>query len=192
MSDFDETAWWSDCANSLHEEQKQIVYAQRMGLRAEWGGAHPPEYDLNGRSVIDLGGGPVSLLLKCRNRGRCVVVDPGDFPSWVAARYFHCNIDFWHGQAEEIDDGPHFEEAWVYNVLSHTADPARIIQRARESADVLRIFEWIDFDPYPGHPQRLTKAGLDEWIGGSGFTVELNESGAVGRAYYGVFDLTAP
>lgn len=185
-SDFDETAWWSDCANTWHEEQKQFVYAARMGLRADWRGAHPPTFDLQGRSVIDIGGGPVSLLLKCVNRGRAVVADPGQFPDWVIQRYEHCIIEYWRTNGEDIA-GYTFDEAWIYNTLQHVIDPEQVIRVARELASTVRIFEWINIEPYPGHPHKLTKDSLDTWLGASGFVVNLNESGAVGLAYYGVF-----
>lgn len=192
MSERDfEREFWGDCANTWHEEEKQIVVAARLGLVAEWGGAHPPTYNLAGKSVLDIGGGPVSLLLKCRNRGRCVVVDPGEFPPWVFERYEHCGIGFWHGPAEEITpgEGPRFDEVWIYNVLQHVLDPASVIERARASADALRIFEWVDIPAYDGHPHTLTKSSLEEWIGRPGFVSQLNERGAVGRAFYGVYDL---
>jgi hypothetical protein len=185
---FDEAGWWGDCANTFHEEEKQLVYASRMGLRPEWTGAHPPTYDIGGRSVLDIGGGPVSILLKCRNRGQAVVVDPGDFPPWVFARYGHCGIDFWHGPAEEIDDELRsFDEAWVYNVLQHVIDPAEVLAKARRYASTIRVFEWINVQPYDGHPHLLTRDGLDEMLDGTGFVVDLNERGCVGEAYYGVF-----
>lgn len=186
---FDEDAWWGDVGNTFHEEQKQLVYAARMGLRAIWGGAHPPVFDLGGASVIDIGGGPVSLLLKCVNRDGCAVVDPGRFPSWVAQRYEQCGIMFWNGKGEEMDvEGmAHFEEAWIYNVLCHVDDPALVIERARGVASTIRIFEWIEQDPYPGHPQRLERKALESWLGAPGFVADLNEDGAVGRAFYGVF-----
>ncbi len=188
VNDFDETAWWSDCANTWHEEQKQFVYAKRMGLQADWTGAHPPTYNLLDRSVMDIGGGPVSLLLKCTNRGHCVVVDPGDFPLWVTDRYTHCGIGFWKGPAEQIDDAKlHFDEVFIYNTLQHVHDPARVIEVARSHASLLRIFEWIDIEPYPGHPHLLTRELLDEWIGAPGYVANVDESGAVGCAYYGVF-----
>lgn len=187
---FDEDAWWGDCANTWHEEQKQFVYAKRMGLRAEWGGAHPPTFDLEGRSVIDIGGGPVSLLLKCVNRGYSVVCDPGRFPAWVNARYRECAIEHWTQNAEGLSSGHDFDEAWIYNTLQHVHDPALVIEQARDAAKVIRVFEWIDIPPYPGHPHELTEERLDFWFGSKGFTVTLNESGAVGRAYYGVLTTT--
>ena len=190
---FDETAWWSDCGNTWHEEQKQFAYAKRMGLRAQWGGAHPPTFDLEGRSVLDIGGGPVSLLLKCVNRGGAVVADPGKWPPWVLERYRACGIDYWPERAEELEYSSsvdRFDEAWIYNVLQHVDDPALVIENARAWAHTIRVFEWIDIPPYPGHPHELTQERLDFWLGSKGYTATLNESGAVGRAYYGVLATT--
>jgi hypothetical protein len=181
-------SFWGDVSNTYHEEQKQIVYAQRMGLYATYNCAHPPTFFLGGRSVIDIGGGPVSLLLKCAERGRSVVADPAPYPNWVRRRYEECGIEFWsmEGESDSIT-GYSFDDAWIYNVLQHVRDPELVIANARSIAKTLRIFEWIETDPYPGHPQRLEKKSLDAWLGASGFVANLNESGAVGRAYYGVF-----
>jgi hypothetical protein len=185
VSDY-EMEFWQDCANTFHEEQKQQVYASRMGLLASWYGAHPPSFDLQGRSVIDIGGGPVSLLLKCLNRGRAVVCDPAEYPNWVLARYAECEIEYWRIAGEDVE-GYSFDEAWIYNVLQHTRDPELVVGRALALARTIRIFEWIEIDPYPGHPHRLSKESLDEWLRAPGYTSKLDESGAVGKAYYGVF-----
>jgi hypothetical protein len=171
-----EMDFWQDCVNTHHEEGKQFVAAKRMGLRADWAVGHPPTYDVQGRSVIDIGGGPVSILLKCSNRGRAVVADPGVFPDWVLARYEHVGIEYWRTDGEDIS-GYTFDEAWIYNVLQHVRDPALVIERARELASTIRIFEWIDIDPYAGHPHLLTEVFLNECLSSPGFTVELNERG---------------
>jgi hypothetical protein len=185
VSDY-EMEFWQDCSNTFHEEQKQLAYASRMGLLASWHGAHPPTFDIGGRSVIDIGGGPVSLLLKCVNRGRSVVADVAQFPPWVIARYEYCDIEFWRTRGEDID-GYSFDEAWIYNLLQHVDEPAAVILAARRVARTIRIFEWIDIEPYPGHPHMLTRDLLGEWLGAPGFVANVNESGAVGHAYYGVF-----
>ncbi len=185
---FDEANWWGTCGNTFHEEQKQLVYAPRMGLRPNWACAHPPEFDLMDRSVVDIGGGPASLLLKCINKGRAVVADPSVFPDWVIGRYEHCGIEYWRMEGESPSlSGYTFDEAWIYNVLQHVTDPEQVIKNAQGVAGLIRIYEWIDIPAYEGHPHLLTRESLDEWLGGEGFVVELNESGAVGRAYYGVF-----
>lgn len=183
-----EMSFWGTVANTFHEEQKQIAYAPRMGLRPIWDCAHPPTFDLEGRSVIDIGGGPVSLLLKCINGGRRVVADPAPWPNWVRQRYEECGIEFWsmEGESDSIT-GYSFDEAWIYNVLQHVHDPAAVIANARSISGTIRIFEWIGIDPYPGHPHRLDKETLGEWLDGAGFTANLNENGCVGAAFYGVF-----
>lgn len=185
MNDFNEVNWWGDCANTYHEETKQFVYALRMGLLPSHNGAHPPTYNLSGRSVVDLGGGPVSLLLKCVERGRSTVVDPGQYPSWVLERYQECGIEYRSERAEDFTDEG-YDEAWIYNVLQHVDDPELVIKNARSAAKTIRIFEWIDIKPYAGHPHMLTKGMLDDYLGYPGFSSEVNENGAVGRAYYSV------
>ena len=186
VTDFDETAWWGSCANTFHEETKQLIYAARMGLLARWNGAHPPTFNIGGRSVIDIGGGPVSLLLKCVNFPWATVVDPGKWPDWVIARYTAAGIGYRQEEAEELSVIS-ADEAWIYNCLTHVRDPEKIIASARKCAKTIRIFEWVDNEPYPGHPHKLTKSGLEKWLGAAGFVTELNESGCVGRAFYGVF-----
>lgn len=187
MSSFD-SEWFGDCVNTFHEEQKQLVYAPRMGLQPQWGGAHPPTFDLGGRSVVDVGGGPTSLLLKSVNFGRVAVVDPAEWPQWVIDRYTAHGIEYWRMEAESDSfTGYTFDEAWIYNCLQHTRDPALVIEHSREIADIVRIFEWIDILPYDGHPHMLTEDLLNEWLEASGFVVSLADNGAHGRAYYGVF-----
>ena len=88
-----ERDWWGDCLNTYSEEEKQLVYANRMGLVAFHDGKSPYNFDLGGMSVLDIGGGPCSLLLKCVNfRGK--VIDPLCFPDWVLARYELAGIEF--------------------------------------------------------------------------------------------------
>jgi hypothetical protein len=181
-----ELSWWGDCRNTFHEEQKQLVYAKRMGLVADWDVGHPPVFDMRGRAIVDIGGGPVSLLLKCVNLGAALVVDPCPFPDWIGHRYAHCGIDVLRLKAEHLSLPARYDEAWIYNVLQHTDDPERVIARARLAADTIRIFEWVNIPPYPGHPHQLCPDDLDRWIGRRGFTVHVNDSGAVGEAYYSV------
>jgi len=62
-----EFGWWGNCVNTYGEETKQLLYAARMGLTAFHDGKSPFNFDLGGASVLDIGGGPSSLLLKCTN-----------------------------------------------------------------------------------------------------------------------------
>ena len=190
MSDLSrEIEFWGDCSNTFHEEEKQLIYASRMGLYASKHGAHPPTFDIGGRSIIDIGGGPVSLLLKCVNRSKCAVVDPiiPELPSWVFHRYFNSGIDVMSIRAEALPHDLSFDEAWIYNVLQHVDDPGCVIRNALIVAKTVRIFEWIDIPAYEGHPNELRRDDLNRWFNGFGYVHQVNESGAVGTAYYGVF-----
>ena len=184
-----EAGWWGTCQNTYAEESKQLVYARYLDLEARDFGGPGPEIDLEGKVVCDLGGGPVSLLLKSRNAVEPLVVDPCPYPDWVRARYDEAGIGYLKLHAETfLPVAPRFDEIWIYNVLQHVLVPETVLRQARERADVLRIFDWLDLPPHPGHPHELKRAELEDWLGARGHTVWLNEAGAIGHAFYGVFD----
>jgi hypothetical protein len=181
-----EREWWGSCVNTFGEETKQLTYAHRMGLVVA--GGHWPVYDLAGRSVLDLGGGPVSMLLKCVNLGLALVVDPCPYPDWIIDRYAAAGLSYVRMPAEEWQPTPEpFDEAWIYNVLQHVQDPERVVAVACASAAVVRVFEWVNMEPHLGHPHKLVPGYLDEWLGAVGTREVMNENGCVGQAYYGVF-----
>lgn len=186
-----ERQWWGDCTNTFAEEAKQITYAHRMGLVNCPDISHWPIYDLANKSIIDIGGGPTSMLLKCVNSERSVVADPCRYPRWVQDRYKIKGIDVVQMPGESLLDlfeEDEFDEAWMYNVLQHTIDPERIIKNAKIIAKTVRIFEWVDIPPCKGHPSELKAAFLSEWLGIKG-TVECpNENGCNSNAFYGVFN----
>ena len=200
-----ESAFWGSCANTWHEELKQFVYAKYIGLTVSYykdpvfqqiGRAG---FNLHGHSVLDIGGGPVSMLLKSYNFKRAVVVDPTRYPEWVYFRYDTARIESLQRRGEDIDlesriidlesqaSNRQFDEAWIYNVLQHSDDPEKIIRNARKASRTLRLFEWIDIPAHEGHPHMLTADKLRAWLDAPGSVVELNEQGCVGRAFYGVF-----
>jgi len=188
-----ESDWWGNCIDTFGEECKQISYAYRMGLVNKPRGEKWPSYDLEGKSILDIGGGPVSMLLKSVNAGRMVVVDPCNYPYWVSQRYEEAGIEYIVGAAEDIGPGIHvglFDEVWIYNVLQHVRDPELIIQNAKAVAPKLRIFEWINIPSCPGHPHELKAHLLQQWIdAGYGAVEQMNgENNCYGTAFYGEFD----
>lgn len=184
-----EQGWWGDCTNTLREEFLQFAYAKRMGLETYQNDRSPYNIETHGRSIIDIGGGPVSMLLKTRGGVR-TVIDPCPFPQWVYMRYAEARINYQIVKAEDfvVYDHP-YDEAWIYNVLQHTVNPKIVIDNARESARLIRIFEWIDAGISPGHPHELTEEKLNEWLHGKGTIENINEHGAIGKCYYGVFNV---
>lgn len=176
-----EIDWWGDCLDTIGEEQKQKAYARFMGLK-------PYAYDLKHKSVIDFGGGVVSLLLKYVNRGVCYVVDPIPMPEWVKLRYKENGITLLNIKAEDYNPKLSvFDEAWMYNCLQHTDDPKKIVRNMRASSKIIRVFEWVDTGTAPGHIHNLTEKELNRWFGGEGKVGQIKESGAYGKAYFGVF-----
>jgi hypothetical protein len=184
-----ERDWWGDCSNTFTEEIKQLSYAYKMGLIVSSVGGKWPCYDLQGKNVIDIGGGPVSMLLKSENKGPlCRVVDPCNYPAWVRHRYETVGVGYFQVAGEEIKYDALWDEAWIYNVLQHTMDPELIIKNALSIAPVVRLFEWIDLPAHEGHPQELKADKLDLWLGGTGTVEWLNENNCYGQSYYGVFN----
>ena len=187
-----ERSFWGDCTNTYCEEQKHFVYARLMGL--EWEGEGPVlakhGFNVGGKKVLDIGGGPCSMLLKTINLAAgSMVCDPIVFPDWVYERYRLKGIESSRSCGEEMAfEG--FDEVWIYNVLQHVKDPARVIENARKAAPVLRFFEWVNIPAHIGHPHELTEAALEAWIEQKGSLVRLNERGCFGTAFHGVFHFT--
>src|SRR5271155_1191659 len=179
-----EAAYWGDCTNTFDEEQKHYVYARCMGLNRK-----RLSFDVQNKRILDIGGGPVSMLLKTINLKEGKVCDPLRYPDWVYERYKIKKIMAAVTVGEEITEAD-WDEVWIYNCLQHTVDPRRVIANARRAAPLLRIFEWIDIPPHEGHPHMLTEPLLTEWLGQAGHVDDFKESGCFGRAFYGVFKAT--
>lgn len=181
-----EKEWWNTCRNTYGEETKQILYAKKMGLVFFHDGKSPYNIDMRGASVLDVGGGPVSLLLKCVNvKGH--IIDPLPLPHWVEERYALAGIDYHMLPAEDMNESG-WDEVWIYNVLQHVEAPRRVMENAKKAGSLIRLFEWVDTPTNEGHPHSLTEAELNEWLGGEGKTETLNgENTCYGKCYYGVF-----
>lgn len=186
-----EREWWGNCVNTFAEETKQLTYANRMGLEnIGVHGGYAPVYDLRGKSVLDIGGGPVSMLLKCVNKNLCYVADPCSYPFWTHMRYAEAKISFHKKRGEDASKEDYkVDEVWIYNVLQHVDDPQLIINNAKSIAKTIRIFEWIDIPAYLGHPHELKEHLLNEWLQGNGTTEFMHENGCEGKSYYGVFSV---
>lgn len=183
-----EKNWWGDCTNTLGEELKQLEYVKRMGLAVEKQNGKIV-INAGGKSILDIGAGPVSMLLKVVNSTDRVAADPCSYPDWVLDRYCEAGITFVDLKGEDLNklEGDNFDEVWIYNCLQHVEDPKKIIQNAKKLGKIIRIFEWVDIPPHKGHPQELKADLLDEWLNGIGRVEELNTNGCIGKAYFGVF-----
>lgn len=187
-----EAGWWGDCINTLNEEQKQLTYAEKMGLQWVRDPKTPYNLEIQGRSVLDVGGGPVSLLLKATGFSVAVVADPlmDAYPDWVRARYKEHHIASLSYPGEKLGremDQQLFDEVWCYNVLQHVSNPALVVKNMIKLGRLIRIFEWIDTPTNVGHPHSLKAHELDSWLNGEGKVEQLQQPGLYGKAYFGVF-----
>jgi 2-polyprenyl-3-methyl-5-hydroxy-6-metoxy-1,4-benzoquinol methylase len=180
-----EKEWWGACNNTLGEEEKQLVYASKMGLKTFHNGSSPYNFAASGK-ILDIGGGPISMLLKTPG-AKGTVVDPCHFPTWVYKRYKEAGINYLQIRGEDVDYYKKFDECWIYNVLQHTVDPEKVLRNALRAGKILRLFEWLEVGVSAGHPHTLTKSQMDEWLGGYGKAEQVNQNGCVGLCYYGIF-----
>lgn len=172
-----EESFWGTCQNTLNEENKQLEYAKYMGLSVDNSGGQVWIRGLEGKRILDIGGGPTSLLLKTYGLLRAKVIDPLKYPTWVYNRYDTAGIEWEIQYGEYIDEPPNsFDEVWIYNVLQHTHDPELIIDNAKRIAPIIRMFEWINLPSYPGHPQALTKNRLDSALSALGSTTVIENT----------------
>jgi hypothetical protein len=156
-----------------------------MGLKWENNGF----INLQGKSVLDIGGGPVSLLLKTHNSKVRTVVDPCHFPNWVNSRYNCAGVLFRSLKGEQILDWIefNFDEVWMYNVLLHVQDPVKVINNAKAKSKIIRVVEYIHTEIQPGHPHTFTPKQLDEYFGGIGDIDNNPPSPVNSPIWYGVF-----
>lgn len=158
-----ERGWWGLEPGPHWEEEvgKQQTYARLMGL--------PPDLDLGAKTILDVGCGPVSMLLRARHGGG-VGIDPLTMSAETEAKYAAANIELFNSKAEDFDAASfrppekRFDEAWMYNCLQHVEDPDKVMAMLAESADTLRIFEWINVPADTWHPHTLTVEQFKRWL----------------------------
>jgi SAM-dependent methyltransferase len=150
-----ERSWW---LNNRHLHPQEMVKNRVM---ADWmlirGAA--------GLKVLDIGCGPLSLLLRIPAK-EGVALDPLDFGPLEAA-YRAANVRRVIMPAEEFKETG-FDEVWVYNCLQHTIDPMAVLATACRAGRTVRLFEWTGIDPYQGHLHRITPEMIRTALSGHG------------------------
>lgn len=187
----EELAFWVTPGAELGEQLKQLSYAPLLGLVFEHDGSSPYVINKPGKAIIDIGGGPVSLLLKTKAATK-TVIDPCNYPDWVQARYDQNDVHWLRDVAEVPQPlSETADEVWLYNVLQHTTDPQAIFANVLsylKVGGVFRFFDWVETDTNVAHPISLTVDDLRKALLTAGFadldikTTVLHENGAYGKA----------
>ncbi len=170
-----EAGYWGTCNGAVAWEEfvKHEMVARELGLFSDYG---TPDMELNmqGKTVLDIGGGPVSITLRCFNADRLTVADPCHWPPVVMRRYALHGIQFLRVAGEDLDDkflsdDTVFDEVWMYNLLQHVQDPAKIVENAVKRVSptgCLRIFDWCYIPADKCHPHVLTPEAILNWLSG--------------------------
>lgn len=112
----------------------------------------------SGLSVIDVGGGPLSLTLH-HTLSNVVVVDPIEVSGKQLENYLSRGTQFVNQTAEcflENYSGEVFDEVWMYNCLQHVIDPVFIFENLYKIGKVLRISEPTNTPVNQLHPHTFT------------------------------------
>lgn len=177
-----ERAWWGVESQSHWDEEvaKQETYARLMGL--------PADLDMGTRTILDVGCGPVSMLLRTTHGG-AVGVDPLTMSEETKSKFAGANIALHQSKAEDFESAQRFDEGWMYNCLQHVDEPNKVMAMLVRSADCVRIFEWIDLPVCEGHPHTLRVEQFEQWLPSDEWNyaiwnvgeLRLNGNGAAGR-----------
>ncbi|MGH2596132.1 MAG: hypothetical protein ACRDH7_09235 [Actinomycetota bacterium] len=162
-----EVTWWGSCLNTFWVEREQFEIARMMGLGVE-------DYSIRTAGTIwDVGGGPVSMLLKAEGWSEAQVIDPARFPAWTLMRYAEAGIDLVPVPAEDALFDPVLrpDEIWIYNTLQHVGDPLRVVELAVSVAPVVRLFEWVEQMTNECHIHTLHAAEIERWAMDAGGSV---------------------
>lgn len=114
--------------------------------------------DVSNRHIIDIGGGPISIMLHF-NLKKSTVVDPLSITDQHLNAYLAKSIFFIQEKAEDFlsdYNGIKYDEVWMYNCLQHTKDPEFILRNLHKVSKVLRISEPCNTVVNDAHPHTFT------------------------------------
>lgn len=144
-----ERDWWRAADRTGQVSQSAPWYAELLGIARA---------SINGRSVLDLGGGPFPIgLVLDLPLAQLTIVDP---LATLMSSVTLPDVVRVAMPAEEYA-GPTCDEVWGYNVLQHVIDPAAVLNTAKYHARrVIRWFDWVDTAIYPVHPHTISAQWL--------------------------------
>jgi hypothetical protein len=115
--------------------------------------------DFVGKSIIEIGPGPLGVTLLTENFAKATIVEP------LIYRWGQEYVDYYNQKNIIIETTPYedleiqeeVDETWFFNVLQHVIDPKLQLEKAKKTSKVVRIFEPINYPVELAHPHLLTK-----------------------------------
>lgn len=143
-----EFSWWTE---SGAEEQR---LKDRIDDAAWYAGLlNIAGVTVEGRHVLDIGGGPLPIALALGlPLSRLTVLDPMRYH----AKSTTIETVRIYEPAEHFEPRPgDYDEVWGYNVLQHVIDPEKVIATAKRAARVVRWLDWTNTPIHEVHPHSI-------------------------------------
>lgn len=140
---------------------------------------------LENKKIVEIGPADYPALAYCSDIGESFVIEP--MPSEVLKTF---NIPIVTDCAEDVFYQA--DEVWLMNVLQHTIDPNKIIERAKKQAKVIRFFEPINYGVDECHLWNFTLEDFKNWFGDSVEYYPKNETAKNFHTWecaYGIYEI---
>ena len=136
-----------------HYAQSYAYYFKHLGI----------EQDQADKVVIEIGCADFPALEYC-NPKKGILVEP--LPSDLLLELVdkRDDLELIQDKVENITL-PKADEVWILNVLQHVQDPDLFIAKCKESAEVIRFFEPIDWPVEIYHPHTFGFGDFVSWFG---------------------------
>lgn len=123
--------------------------------------------DLKDKVIVEVGSGPKgSILLAERNFKKAIAVEPliDKFPPNIREDYEKMGVEVICDSYEDVELGM-VDETWFFNVLQHVKEPKKILEKAKNTSHIVRIFEPINYPANTCHPHVLTEQFFEDVFG---------------------------
>lgn len=162
-----EAGYWSNANVYIDELEKQKTYAHLMNLPT---GGVEAACAFEGKRILDVGGGPISMTLMYPTIRERVVVDPMPIPEWahrmVSSRKLQIQWKVEQAEVflESLVKNPNqYDEVWMYNCAQHVEVAQDVISGLSYAAPVVRVFEWLYMPEDPMHLHMLDSDMFGEY-----------------------------
>lgn len=179
----------------------QPQYMESLSIKNDYFESGDLSLNFNGLKVLDVGGGPSSILLRS-NKGHCelhdgfsegVVIDPVKITEHQKIRYEYFGIRFIQDMAENITNyynEKHFDECFIYNCLQHVEDPIKILDGITKVSKKIRIAEPIHIPMDKCHLHTFTEDYFANYFDRDNWEIQMQNIANIGVPHYiGIINL---
>lgn len=154
-----EREYWYPAGTQLNARRQQellqhALYHRLTGCPREISG-----------SVLELGAGPMPMLLSIRSSGLRIAVDPMDPEAVDRDRMRIAHVEFVQAPAETWRHPEQFDVVLLCNVLQHVQSTAEVMETAvHHSKRDLYVFEWVNEPVSEVHLHVITPVTVERHI----------------------------